>query len=157
MRNEVWSKIQLHGNLELKNLMTLYTLILRKNLEYFLDSIVYILYIISLLEKSRVQRFKQCANRSWNKEVMAIWRQLHQVGGSFRNDFEIQLMNSKSTSKWHQFRIHPLPLWCFTSSTSGIASIQLMNSKWHQFRIHPLPLCYASSTLGIASRALHPP
>ena len=29
---------------------------------------------------------------------------------------------SKSSSKWHQFWIYPLPLWCFTSSTSGIAA-----------------------------------
>ena len=144
--------------------MALYTLTLRTNLEHFLESIIYILYIVSKLGKSGVQRFKRFANRSWNEEVMAIWRQIHQVGRSFRNstyDFEIQLMNSKSTSKWHQFRIHPLPLWCSTSSTSGIASIQFTNlkstSKWHQFRIHPLPLwCFASSTSGIASRAFHP-
>ena len=36
-------------------------------------------------------------------------------------EFEIQFVNSKFTSKWHQFRMHPLPLWCFASSTSGIA------------------------------------
>ena len=82
---------------------------------------IHIIYL-SKLGKSRVQRFKRCANRSWNEEVIAIWRQLHQARGSFRNDLEIQLMNSKSTSKWHQFWIHPLPLWCFTSFTSGIAS-----------------------------------
>ena len=93
--NEAWSKIQLHGNLELKNLMSLYTLTLRKNLEHFLESIIYILYIVSKLGKSGVQHFKRFANRSWNKEVMAIWRQLHQVGGSFRNDLEIELMISK--------------------------------------------------------------
>ena len=110
MGNEAWSKIQLHGNLELKNLIALYTLTLRKNLEHLLESIIYILYIVSHLRKLGVQRFKLCTNQSWNKEVMSIWRQLHQVGGSFRTDFEIQLMNSKSTSKWHQFRIHPLPL-----------------------------------------------
>ena len=144
--------------------MALYTLTLRTNLEHFMESIIYILYIISKLGKSGIQCFKWFANRSWNEEVMAIWRQLHQAKGSFRNstyDFEIQLMNSKSTSKGHQFRIHPLPLWCSASSTLGIASIQLMNSKstskWHQFRIHPLSLwCSASSTSGIASKALHP-
>ena len=162
MGNEAWSKIKPHGNLELKNLMALYTLNLRTHLERILEPIIYILYIVSKLGKSGVERFKWCVNRSWNEEVMAIWRQLHQAGGSFRNDFEIQLMNSKSTSKWHQFRIHPLPLWCSTSSISGIASIQFMNSKstlkWHQFRIHPLPLwCFASSTSRIASRVLHPP
>ena len=136
----------------------IYTLTLRTNLEYFLKTIIYILYIVSKHRKSGVQRFKRFANRSWNEEVMNIWRQLHQVGGSFRNDFKIQLMNSKSTSKWHQFRIHPLPLWCSASSTPVIASIQLMNSKWHQCRIHPLTLwCFASSTSGIASKAFHPP
>ena len=162
MGNEAWSKIQLHGNLELKNLMALYILTLRTNLEDFLESIVYILYIVLKFGKSGVQRFKQFANWSKNEEVMAIWIQLYQAGGSFRNDFEIQLMNLKSTSKWHQFWIRPLPHWCFAFSTSGIASIQLMNSKstskWHQFRIHPLPLwCFTSSTSGIASRAFHPP
>ena len=96
MGNEAWSKIQLHGNLELKNLMVIYALILRTNLEHFSESILYILYIVSKLGKSRVQRFKRCANRSWNKEVMVIWKQLYKVEGSFRNDFEIQLKNSKS-------------------------------------------------------------
>ena len=122
MENEAWIKIQLHGNLKLKNLMAIYTLNLRTNLEHFPKSSLYILYIISNLEKSGVQGFKWCTNQSWNEEVMAIGRQLHQVGGSFRNDFEIQHMNSKSTLKWHQFRIHPLPRWCFTSSTLVIAS-----------------------------------
>ena len=65
---------------------------------------------LSKLGKSGVQRFKRCANQSWNEEVMVIWKQLYKVEGSFRNDFEIQLMNSKSTSKWHQFQIHLLPL-----------------------------------------------
>ena len=83
---------------------------------------LYILYVILNLGNSRVQLFKRCANRSWNEEVMTIWKQLHKVEGSFRNHSEIQLMNSKSISKWHQFRIHPLLLWCSTSSTSGIAS-----------------------------------
>ena len=138
MENEAWSKIQLDGNLELKNLMVFYTLNLKTNLEHLLESILYILYIISKLGKSAVQLFKWCANQSWNEEVMTIWRQLHQVGGSFWNDFEIQLMNSKSTSKWHQFRIHPLPLWCFVSSTSGVASIQLMNSKSNLWIWNPL-------------------
>ena len=45
MGNEAWSKIQLHGNLELKNLMVIYALILRTNLEHFLESIIYIHYI----------------------------------------------------------------------------------------------------------------
>ena len=96
-----------------QNLVTTYTLTLRINLEHFLESIVYILYIVLNLGKSGVQRSKPCANQSWNEEVMVIWRQLRKTEGPFRNstyEFEIQ------------FRIHPLPLWCFTSSTSGIAS-----------------------------------
>ena len=119
------AKIQLHGNLELKNLMVIYTLILRINLEHFSESILYILYIVLNIGKLEVQRFKWCTNRNWNEEVIVIWNQLHKVEGSFRNstyEFKIQLMNSKSTSKWPQFRIHPLQLWCFTWSTSGIAS-----------------------------------
>ena len=105
-----------------QNLMVTYTLTLRTNLEHFPESILYILYIISNIEKSRVQHFKRCENRSWNKKVITIWKQLHQVYWSFRNDFDIQLMNSKSNSKLPQFQIHPLPLWCFTSSTSRISS-----------------------------------
>ena len=60
-----------------------------------------ILYIISKLGKSGVQRFKWCTNRIRNEEVMAIWRHLHQAEGLFWNDFETQLMDLKSTSKWH--------------------------------------------------------
>ena len=59
----------------------------KTNLEHFLESIVYILYIVSKLEKSRVQRFKQCANWSWNEEAMVIWRQLQQAENEFRNPF----------------------------------------------------------------------
>ena len=123
MGNEAWSKIQLHENLELKNMMAIYTLNLRTNLEHFLESILYILFIFSKLGKLKVQYFKQCTNQSWNEEVKVIWRKLHKVKGSFRNDLEIQLMNSKSILKWHQFRIHPLPLWCFASSTLSTLSI----------------------------------
>ena len=64
MGNEAWSKTQLHGNLELKNLMALYNLNLRTNLEHFLESIVYILYIVLNLGKSGVQCSKRCANQS---------------------------------------------------------------------------------------------
>ena len=55
---EASSKIQLYGNLELKNLMVIYTLNLKTNLEHFSESILYIIYIISKLGKSGVQRFK---------------------------------------------------------------------------------------------------
>ena len=83
-----------------QNLMTIYTLTLKINLEHFPKSILDILYIVLKLRKSGVQGFKQCANRSWNEEVMVIWRQLHKAQGPFWNDFEIQLMNSKSNLKW---------------------------------------------------------
>ena len=102
MGNEAWSKTQLHGNLELKNLMALYNLKLRTNLEHFLESIVYILYIVLNLGKSGVQRSKRCANQSWNEEVMVIWRHVHQVGGSFRNDFE--MISKFNLWIWNPFR-----------------------------------------------------
>ena len=72
------------------------------------------------LGKLEVQRFKQCANQRWNKEVMVIWRQLRKAEGPFRNDFEIHLMNSKSNSKWPQFRIHPL--WSFLLPPSHLGN-----------------------------------
>ena len=56
------------------------------------------------------------------KTTTPSWRVISKWFRNSTYDFEIQLMNSKSNSKWHQFRIHPLPLWCFASSTSGIAS-----------------------------------
>ena len=59
----------------------------KTNLEHFPESIIYILYIIFKLRKLGVQRFKQCANRSWNEEVMATWRQLQQDENEFRNPF----------------------------------------------------------------------
>ena len=53
-----------------------------------------ILFIVSKLGKLGVQRFKWCANLIWDKEVMAIWRQLRRVEKPwFRNstyEFEIQ-------------------------------------------------------------------
>ena len=77
----------------------------KKNLERLLESIVYILYIISNFRKSGVQCFKRCANRSWIEEVIAIWRQLHQA----EKEFRITL------SQMRKFRI--TFLWCenFTS------------------------------------------
>ena len=124
MDNEAWSKfIKFAWKFVIcQNLMITCTLMLRQTLEYFLKSILGILYIILKLGMSGVQRFKLCENLSWNKEVMVIWRQLRKVERAFWNYFEIQLMNSKSNSKWAQFQIYPLPLWCFASSTLVIAS-----------------------------------
>ena len=89
------------------------------------------------LRKLEVQSFKQCANQRWNEEVMVIWRQLRKVEGPFRNDFEIQLMNSKS-NLW--IRNDPnfefsLPVWCFASSTSGIA-FRALHSPSYTTRNH---------------------
>ena len=110
MDYEAWNKfIKLHGSLELKIWWQHVLWIWGKNLECFLKFILGILYIFLKVGNSGVQRFKRCANRSWNEEVMTIWRQLRKVERPFRNDFEIQLMNSK----WPQFWIHPLQLWCF--------------------------------------------
>ena len=53
-------------------------------LEHFPKSIFYMLYTISKLRKSRIQRFKPCTIWSWNEEDMAFGRQLHQVEGQFR-------------------------------------------------------------------------
>ena len=58
----------------------------KENLENFLESNSYMLYIISKIRKLGVQRFKRCAIWSWNEEVMAIWRRLHKVEEEFRID-----------------------------------------------------------------------
>ena len=58
----------------------------KENLDHLLESIVYIIYIISKLGKSGFQHFKRCAIWSWNKEVMAVWRQLRKVEEEFRID-----------------------------------------------------------------------
>ena len=53
-------------------------------LENFPKSIFYILYTISKLWKSRIQRFKPCTIWSWNEEDMAFGSQLLQVMRKFR-------------------------------------------------------------------------
>ena len=105
MGNDAWSKIQLHGNLELKNMMVIYTLTLRANLGCFLESILYILYIVSKLGKSGVQRFKRCMIWSWNKKFMAVWRRTRKAEWEFR----IQDAIWKGVS---QLRNHPLEHEC---------------------------------------------
>ena len=50
-----------------------------------MESILCILYFSSKFGKSGVQRFKRCANRNWNEEVMAVWRQPHKVERKFRS------------------------------------------------------------------------
>ena len=54
------------------------------HLEHFLESISCILYVISKLGKSEIQRFKWCTNWSWNEGVITIGSQSHQAEGQFR-------------------------------------------------------------------------
>ena len=51
-------------------------------LEHFPKSILYMLYTISKLRKSKIQCFKRCAIRSWNEEVAAITSQSLRAEGS---------------------------------------------------------------------------
>ena len=53
-----------------QNLGTTYTMTLRWKFEYFPRSFLGMLYIILKFEKVEIQHFKQCINRSWNKEDM---------------------------------------------------------------------------------------
>jgi len=60
-------------------------------LEHFPKSIFYMLYIISKLRKSKIQRFKPCTIWSWNEEDMAFGRQLLQGCAKIsHNTFQIR-------------------------------------------------------------------
>ena len=78
---------------------------------YFLESISFVLYVVSKLGKSGVQRFKWCANWSWNKEVMAVWRQPHQVVRNFATQSPFRNCEmSCETHLWHMSAIfQPMP------------------------------------------------
>ena len=69
----------------------------RTHFEQFLEFILYILYVIFNLRKSGVQRFKRCANQSWNEEVMAIGRKSHQAKRQFRKLRNHKVQAAKST------------------------------------------------------------
>ena len=86
----------------------------RTHLEYFLESILYIPYIVSKLGKSEVQRFKRCANRSWNEEVMAIGRQPHQAKRQFRKlrNHKFNLRNQSSTCEMDNFNLRHFCKYC---------------------------------------------
>ena len=66
------------------------------HLEYFLESISYILYVFSKPRKSGIQRFKQYTNWSWNEGVIAIGSQSHQVGC----EISLWLRNHPLATKW---------------------------------------------------------
>ena len=55
------------------------------HLEHFLESISCILYVVSKLGKSGIQRFKRCMNWNWNEEIIAIGSQSHQAESWFHN------------------------------------------------------------------------
>ena len=80
MENEAWSKIQLDGNLELKNLMVFYTLNLKTNLEHLLESILYILYHFKAWEVSSPTLQTVCKSKlKWRsyghlKTIAPSWR-----------------------------------------------------------------------------------
>ena len=97
MRNETWSKIQLHENLELKNLMVIYALNLRKNLEHFLEFISYILYVIWKFRSPTLQTMckSELKWRSYDhlKITAASWKVISKWFWNSTYDFEIQLMN----------------------------------------------------------------
>ena len=52
-------------------------------LEHFMELNLYILYVVSKLGKSKIQRFKWYTNQSLNEEVIAIGSQSHQAEGQF--------------------------------------------------------------------------
>ena len=54
----------------------------------------YILYTISKLWKSRIQRFKPCMIWSWNEEDMAFGSQLLQVMRNSHNTFKIRITHA---------------------------------------------------------------
>ena len=73
------------------------------HLEHFLESILCILYVFSKLRKSGIQRFKQCANWSWNEKVIIVIRsQSHQAKGQFRSCEVTRclLRNQPLATKW---------------------------------------------------------
>ena len=77
---EIHHEAILHGDANSKDISC------KENLEHFLKSIFYMLHIILKLGKLGVQLFKRCAIWSWNKEVMANWRQLHKAEDEFHID-----------------------------------------------------------------------
>ena len=58
-------------------------------LEHFPKSIFYIIYTISKLRKSRIQRFKLCTTWSLNEEDMAFGRQLLQACAKFAQHLQL--------------------------------------------------------------------
>ena len=93
-------------------------------LENFLELKLCILYFVSKLRKSAIQRFKWCTIQSWNEGVRAIGSRSHQAEGQFRRaaksafGYEITrggLRNQPMAAKW-------CPSCCEISQTSCMAA-----------------------------------
>ena len=83
-------------------------------LEYFLDFISCILYVVLKLGKSEIQCFKRSMNQSWNEEVRAIESRSHQAEGKFR-----------------RLRSQPLAAkWCPSACEISQPSCMLVKSSW---------------------------
>ena len=72
-------------------------------LEHFLKSFFYMLYTISKLRKSRIQRFKLCTIWSWNEEDMPFRRQLLQACAKFAQHLQVvrTLCETRTTLAQH--------------------------------------------------------
>ena len=118
-----------------QNMIVTYTLLLRTNLEHFLESILYIPYIISKFGKSGVQNFKWCANRSLKWRSYGHFKTTTQSWRPFWNDFEIQFLNSKS-NLWIRNPIQNYPNFEFTHCHFDV--LPLLPRELHlEHSIHP--------------------
>ena len=89
VRKEQWRRGKLSEENRGQQLQSSFAL-----LEHFPKSIFYMVYTISNLRKSRIQRFKLCTIWSWNEEDMAFGRQLHQTMGTpFRKEIFFMVRN----------------------------------------------------------------
>ena len=88
--------------------------------KHFMESISCMLYVILKLVKSEVQHFKQCVNRSWNEEVIAIGSQLHQVESQFRC-CEITTWAAKSA---FLCEMETFSLWNFAAPQPHFAAVK---------------------------------
>ena len=92
-------------------------------LEHFPKSIFYMLYAISKLWKSKIQRFKPCTIWSWNEEVMAFGSQLLQACAKISHDTlccASVVRNSHNT-----FKIRTAHAWCEFSSVFADSTLDL--------------------------------
>ena len=101
-------------------------------LEYFPKSIFYMLYTISKLWKSRIQRFKPYMIWSWNEEDMAFGSQLLQVMRKFRITQGI-MRNSHNT-----FKIRITHACCEFSSAFADSTLDIfLCILWCNFLSYP--------------------